>query len=89
MLLKSFGRPEYDKKVKKISKTRDEQNTRPVAITTADSPIKTCPHFDVLDEFLGSRDIVDQLFLVETELEISESATSTTSPVPSTSSSIA
>ena len=51
--------------------------------------IETCPHFDVLDEFMGSRDIVNPPFLLETATESNstESSRSTPSPAPSTSSS--
>jgi len=51
--------------------------------------IETCPHFDVLDEFMGSRDIVNPPFLLETasESNSTESSRSTPSPAPSTSSS--
>jgi len=51
--------------------------------------IETCPHFDVLDKFMGSRDIVNPPFLLETasESNSTESSRSTPSPAPSTSSS--
>ena len=48
--------------------------------------METCPHFDVLDEFMGSRDIVNPRFVLETASETSESGRSTPSPAPSTSS---
>jgi len=53
--------------------------------------IETCPHCDVLDEFMGSRDIVNLPFLLETATESNstESSRSTPSPAPSTSSSAA
>jgi len=51
--------------------------------------IETCPHFDVLDEFMGSRDIVNPPFLLETasESNSTEISRSAPSPAPSTSSS--
>ena len=49
--------------------------------------METCPHFDILDELMGSRDIVNPSYLVETTSEsTSESTRSTPSPAPSTSS---
>ena len=49
--------------------------------------METCPHFDILDEFMGSRDIVNRPYLVETTSDsTSESTRSTPSPAPSTSS---
>lgn len=53
--------------------------------------IETCPHFDILDEFMGSRDIVNQPFLLETASESNptESSWSTPSPASLTSSSAA
>lgn len=49
--------------------------------------METCPHFEILDEFMGSRDIVNPPYLVETTSKsTSESTRSTPSPAPSTSS---
>lgn len=49
--------------------------------------METCPHFDILDEFMGSRDIVNPPYLVETTSKSSsESPRPTPSPAPSTSS---
>ena len=89
--LKSNGRTPQRVKEKFFNLTRRYKQAKDKIRTSGagSEEIETCPHFDVLDEFIGSRDIVDPPFLVETESEISESATSAPSPVPSTSSSIA
>lgn len=89
--LKNNGRTPQRVKEKFLNLTRRFKQAKDKIRTSGagSEDVETCPHFEVLDEFMGSRDIVNPPSFVETESEISESATFTPSSVPSTLSSTA
>ena len=88
--MKEFGRSNdrTPQKVKEKFFNRHYKQAKDKTKTsgTGSEDMETCPHFDVLDEFMGSRDIVNPRFVLETASETSESGSSTPSPAPSTSS---